>query len=154
MESVQAFLWTLFALVTAQTFEEAVFQMYLSTFRDTMGKAALERASSQSLISITKELDSFKSRGKLTTGLDMETLWSVARPPSVSSYGTLEAVMQLRQFADVFDGMVWHMRAPLAELVVLQRGIKDALYLAINKDISIEPLIAVSVMQHFEYYFN
>lgn len=117
--------------------------MHLSIFRDELSKLYVGNPSAQVLISIAKELNGFQAKGSLTTGFGMEFIWSVARPVTVSSYERLETVLQLRRFAHTFDKMVWRMKAPLSELAMLRRAVTEAVFLATNRSVPVEPLILV-----------
>jgi len=143
---MQAFLWTLFDTVISPEFEEAAFQMFLTIFREAVGQARSEDIATTPLLAISKELDGFKAKGKLTTGLSMESIWNFARPLTASSNKRLEAVLQLQQFAKDFDNIVWRIKAPLLELVDLRKAIIQALSLAITEDLTVEPLLAVRLL--------
>lgn len=143
MQKIQALVWTLFKTVTSAEFEEATFQMFLTIFREAVGRARVQEDTTTPLIAISKELDGFKAKSRLTTGLGMESIWNLARPITASSNERLAAVLQLQQFAKSFDNMVWRMKAPLLELADLRGAIIQALSLATMEDLTVESLLAV-----------
>jgi hypothetical protein len=61
------------------------------------------------------------------TGLSMEKLWASFKPTVPSSAGHLQALSQMRDLADRFDGIIWRVRAPIDLITSLRGSVAKAL---------------------------
>ena len=100
------------------------FQIYLA-----IGRALVARITSfEGLRNIAQKLDrgldAFNSL-QLKTGLSMELLWTVFRPPSAGSVKQLEARLLIEELADWFDCWKWKSSLSIDKLGSLQQSLVD-----------------------------
>lgn len=134
----------MFDLVSSTTFNEAIFQVYLSIGQRMLSDSTPNTTEIQLFNHINKQFEGFHAQTKMLTGLSMETIWNICHPPIVPTLRQLEEIWQLERIADQFDELVWKMKAPLADLHTLRRSITKAFELARQQEVDIQALTKVS----------
>ena len=144
LASFTTFWWNLFSLVSSHTFNEAIFQVYLSKGQRLLSSSAAVHSMPQLCNQINKQFEGFHARTRMSTGLSMEIIWSICHPPIVPTMKRLEDIWQLERVADTFDNLIWMMKAPIGNLLILQRSMVETLDLARQQDTDVHTLIKVS----------
>lgn len=112
--------WRTFTFVTGVSFEEARFQAHLKQGIDTLQSTADNSDNERGLQMITSVIgniqDAFTVGFKLSTGLSMETLWTLLRPAPVSDEATFSAIREMENLASRFDAIRWKSNASVADL--------------------------------------
>ncbi|KKY36409.1 putative midasin [Diaporthe ampelina] len=120
LRAVLHYWWRTFTFVTAASFEEARFQAHLKQGIDALQSAADGSNSERGLQVVTSIIgniqDAFTVGFKLTTGLSMETLWTLLRPTPVTDDFTFSAVQEMEKLASRFDAIRWKSNASVADL--------------------------------------
>ena len=113
----------MFDLGDSLDFEDDVFQVYLSLGRsiieNTRGEAVLEPF----VAAITQGLDYFNASWRLSTGLRMEALWAIFRPPTAADLQQLKAILQIEELADRFDALAWKSGMSIEQLYSIRKSI-------------------------------
>lgn len=119
-----------FTFVTAASFEEARFQAHLKQGIDVLQSTADGSNSERGLQVATSIIDNiqdaFTVGFKLTTGLSMETLWTLLRPAPVADDFTFSAVQEMEKLASRFDAIRWKSNASVADLSKAISSLADA----------------------------
>lgn len=109
-------------LTMSPDFDEGVFQAYLMVGRsivvDSGDKAQLRRLADK----FSDGLSAFNASWQLSTGLSMETLWRLLRPPLAKNIAQLECGLQVEKLADQFDTLKWTVGASIQELDSFRRS--------------------------------
>ncbi|RYO81486.1 hypothetical protein DL766_007274 [Monosporascus sp. MC13-8B] len=112
--------WATFTYLCEGQFEEARFQAHLNHVSKTLSTQllTLDEKEARDLISCVLDgLDEcFVGGFKLTTGLNMESLWSALRPRAITSSQLLERVGRMERLASRFDAFKWRSAARLSDL--------------------------------------
>ncbi|KAJ0116412.1 ATPase [Diaporthe amygdali] len=112
--------WRTFHFVTGASFEEAKFQAHLKQGIDALESTAANFNGQRGLQILTDVLDNiqdaFTVGFKLTTGLSMETLWTLLRPAPVTDQATFLAIREMEKLAIRFDAIRWRSNASVADL--------------------------------------
>ncbi|POS81428.1 ATPase [Diaporthe helianthi] len=120
LRAVLHFWWRTFTFVTGPSFEEARFQAHLKQGIDALQSTADCSESQRGLQVIASILDNiqdaFTVGFKLTTGLSMETLWTLLRPPPITDEATFSAISEMEKLASRFDAIRWKSNANFADL--------------------------------------
>lgn len=120
LRAVLHYWWRTFTFVTGTSFEEAKFQAHLKQGIDALQSTADTSESEQGLQVVTSVLkniqDAFTVGFKLTTGLSMETLWTLLRPAPVIDDLTFSAIQEMEKLASRFDAIRWKSNASVADL--------------------------------------
>lgn len=120
---VISYLWDIFDLTNSSEFEDGVFQTYLS-----IGRCIHERFTQCNEInSLAKMLDSelneFNVSWQLSTGLSMEILWHLFKPPLAKNLRQLESQTGAKYLANRFDAIKWSTGASVRDLDLLSWSI-------------------------------
>ncbi|KAI1757436.1 hypothetical protein F4782DRAFT_129646 [Xylaria castorea] len=101
-------------------FEEATFQAHLGHMSTNLNEHLLNigRGSAHQLVTdVAEGLNGYFLAGfKLSTGLEMESLWKLLRPMPVQNERVFEQLVHLENLATQFDQMKWKSIATPAEL--------------------------------------
>lgn len=120
LRAVLHYWWRTFTFVTGASFEEAKFQAHLKQGIDALQSTADSFGSERGLQVVTSVLvniqDAFTVGFKLTTGLSMETLWTLLRPAPVTDEATFTAIQEMEKLASRFDAIRWKSNAGVADL--------------------------------------
>lgn len=120
LRAVLHYWWRTFRFVTGASFEEAKFQAHLKQGIDALQSTADTSDSEPGLqvaTSVLKNIqDAFTVGFKLTTGLSMETLWTLLRPAPVPDDPTFSAIQAMEKLASRFDAIRWKSNASVADL--------------------------------------
>lgn len=120
LRAVLHYWWRTFNFVTGAAFEEARFQAHLKQGIDALQSTADITDSERGLQVVTSVLgniqDAFTVGFKLTTGLSMETLWTLLRPAPVTDEVTFSAICEMEKLASRFDAIRWKSNANVADL--------------------------------------
>jgi len=138
------FWWNMFDLVSSSTFNEAIFQVYLSIGQRMLSNSTTKATGFQLFTHINRQFEGFHAQTKMLTGLSMETIWNICHPPIVPTLKQLEEIWELERIADQFDELVWKMKAPIADLHTLRGSILKAFELARQQEVDIQALTKVS----------
>lgn len=116
---VISYLWDIFDLANSSDFEDGVFQTYLN-----IGRSIKERFTQYNEIkSLAKMLDSelneFNVSWQLSTGLSMEVLWHLFKPPLAKNLRQLESQTGAKNLANRFDAIKWSTGASIRDLDLL-----------------------------------
>ncbi|KAI9782381.1 MAG: hypothetical protein M1839_005254 [Geoglossum umbratile] len=113
--------WNTFELVKSTAFEDDTFQAHLSLWGGWLAACSKAGIPVKDTFAVSHALSKFNSSWQLTTGLSMEKLWVLFKPTVPSSASHLQALSQMRDLADRFDGITWRVRAPI-DLITSLRG--------------------------------
>lgn len=150
MGRVRAYWWNFLALVHAPSFDEAVFQVYLTLGQEALSSFEPTMPSSGSLLRALKgAVASFSASTKLTTGLSMERIWKKFRPQVPADYGRLQVLLRLEGLADRFDEDTWKFKASLSELCRIRNALSDAINLVLTEGVDAEGLLNVSAKEPY-----
>ncbi|KAJ9639422.1 AAA ATPase midasin [Coniosporium tulheliwenetii] len=142
LRRVRAYWWNFLALVHASSFDEAVFQVYLTLGQEALSSFEPTTPSSDSLLrALKKAIASFSASTKLTTGLSMQWMWDKFRPQVPADYGRLQVLLRLEGLADRFDESTWKVKAPLSELCRIREAFSDAINLVLTEGVDAEGLV-------------
>ncbi|RYP06172.1 hypothetical protein DL764_003321 [Monosporascus ibericus] len=112
--------WATFTYLCEEQFEEARFQAHLNHVSKTLSTqlSTLDEKEARDLVShVLGGLEEcFVGGFKLTTGLNMESLWSALRPRPITSSQQLERVGRMESLASRFDVFKWRSAARLSDL--------------------------------------
>lgn len=120
---VISYLQDIFDLTNSPEFDEGIFQTYLS-----IGRCISERASACNEVkSLAEKLDSelseFDLSWQLSTGLSMEVLWRLFKPPLAQNLRQLESRAGAKQLANRLDAIKWMTGASIRDLERLRWSI-------------------------------
>lgn len=104
-------------------FNDGVFQVYLSLGRFMIDNNRGATALQPFLAAIAHDLDYFNASWRLTTGLRMEALWAILRPPTAADLQQLKSIMQIEELADRFDALAWKSGMSIEQLYSMQKSI-------------------------------
>ncbi|KAG8161548.1 hypothetical protein KVR01_008535 [Diaporthe batatas] len=120
LRAVLHYWWRTLTFVTGASFEEARFQAHLKQGIDALQSTAGSSDSERGLQVITSILgniqDAFTVGFKLTTGLSMETLWTLLRPAAITDEAAFSAIGEMEKLASRFDAIRWKSNASVADL--------------------------------------
>lgn len=120
LRAVLHYWWRTFTFATGASFEEARFQAHLKQGIDALQSTANSSESERGLQVVTSVLsniqDAFTVGFKLTTGLSMETLWTLLRLAPVTDEATFSAIQEMEKLASRFDAIRWKSNASVADL--------------------------------------
>lgn len=109
-------------LAISPEFDESVFQAYLMVGRsivvDGSDKVQFRRLADE----LGNRLSTFNASWQLSTGLSMEILWKLLRPPLAKTIAQLECRLQVEKLADRFDTLKWTAGASIQELDSFRRS--------------------------------
>ncbi|RYP85297.1 hypothetical protein DL769_001028 [Monosporascus sp. CRB-8-3] len=112
--------WRTFTYLCEGQFEEARFRAHLNHVSKTLTTQllTLDEKEARDLVShVLGGLDEcFVGGFKLTTGLNMESLWSALKPSPITSSQLLERVGRMERLASRFDAFKWRSAACLSDL--------------------------------------
>ncbi|RYP78469.1 hypothetical protein DL770_006888 [Monosporascus sp. CRB-9-2] len=112
--------WATFTYLCEGQFEEPRFQAHLNHVSKTLSTQllTLDEKETRDLVShVLGGLDEcFVGGFKLTTGLNMESLWTALRPRPITSSQLLERVGRMERLASRFDMFKWRSAARLSDL--------------------------------------
>lgn len=97
------------------------------------------------------ELNEFSLAWQLSTGLSMETLWGLFRPPTAKNLEQLDFRVKVGQLANRFDAIKWMAGASIRDLNLL-RAIITTLHNAVDPT-GFENNESIRVGPHFNLYF-
>lgn len=105
------------------SFDDAAFQTY-----QRIGQSMIEGFIDNSIVqglatSLSNAFASLNESWRLTTGLSMEIIWELLRPPSVEHASLLELRFGTEQLADRFDALSWTTGASIEKLTALRGSI-------------------------------
>ena len=114
----------MFDLANSSSFDDGVFQVYLSLGRSLIvnikGEAALQHFSA----AMTHGLDYFNASWQLSTGLRMESLWAIFRPPHIATdLRQLKLILQIEELSDRFDALAWKSKLSIGQLYSMRKSI-------------------------------
>lgn len=139
---IQIFWWNLFALVTSSHFEEAIFQVYLSLGKIMIAETQKHGCTSVQMIEdIAEQFSSFSVTALPTTGLSMERIWPLFRPPTIATFDRMQELLQLEEMATTFDRLLWKVNVPITELISVRVSITNVLNLARTQYTSVNNLL-------------
>lgn len=104
---VVSYLQDMFELTNSPDFDEGVFQTYLSIGRCITAQASVCDEIKPLVEKLDSELSGFDLSWQLSTGLSMETLWRLFRPPLAKNLAQLESRIEAKQLANRFDAIKW-----------------------------------------------
>lgn len=120
LRAILHYWWRTFTFVSGASFEEARFQAHLKQGIDALQSIADGSDNERGLQVITGILsniqDAFTVGFKLSTGLSMETLWTLLRPAPVTDEATFSAIQEMEKLARRFDAIRWKSNASVADL--------------------------------------
>ncbi|KAI0413696.1 hypothetical protein F5X98DRAFT_378468 [Xylaria grammica] len=108
-----------FQYLIQSPFEEAIFQAHLSHMSTNLKSHMLpvDNNTRQLLIDVTNGLDECFTTGfKLSTGLEMESLWKLLRPIPIQNERVFEQLVRMENLAVQFDQVKWESTAAPADL--------------------------------------
>ncbi|RYP12079.1 hypothetical protein DL765_007494 [Monosporascus sp. GIB2] len=112
--------WATFTYLCEEQFEEARFRAHLNHVSETLSTQLLTVDEKEARDLISRVLDGldecFVGGFKLTTGLNMESLWSALRPRPITSSQLLERIGRMEHLASRFDAFKWRSAARLSDL--------------------------------------
>ncbi|KAJ4391331.1 AAA ATPase midasin [Gnomoniopsis smithogilvyi] len=112
--------WRTFSFVTTSSFEEARFQAHLKQgvdlFQGILDRLDGDHASVMMQSVLQNIQDAFTVGFKLTTGLEMETLWQLLRQTPIADEATFSAVSKMEKLSARFDAIKWKSNATVADL--------------------------------------
>ena len=122
--------WAIFDYLSEERFEEAHFQAHLSHVTKTLTaqlQSTVEKGARDLISLILGGLDDCFTTGfKLATGLDMERLWIILKPLSITNSRMLEHVGHMEWLATRFDTVKWRSAAHLPDLVSITESFTSA----------------------------
>lgn len=122
--------WRTFAFVTMSSFEEARFQAHLKQgvdlFQAVMSRVDQSHASSMVQNVLQNIHDAFTVGFRLTTGLEMETLWQLLRQTPIADEATFLAVQEMEKLSARFDAIKWRSNATVADLAKAISSLSEA----------------------------
>ncbi|KAI9787974.1 MAG: hypothetical protein M1835_002555 [Candelina submexicana] len=125
----------LFKLVSSDSYEDGTFQVFLSLGRGMLSDVSGFPNSVQILANeLSCQLNEFKARWQLTTGLSMDILWETLRPKTSSTLEKLHTVLRLEKLADDFDALIWRACPHLVNFSSIRQSISDAIRILILGD--------------------
>lgn len=132
-------------LSSQDAFDEARFQAYL-TFGTNMLQhplVPLQDSSDRELVALLlgQLQSSFNSGFELSTGLSMETLWHVLRPPPFHDKSVLDRSMELDRLAQRLDVVRWKANASMHDLCRAHKALEEASIIVRRKQSSADELV-------------
>ena len=119
-EEMTWYLRDIFDLAQMSSFNEAIFQVYLTLGRE-LSLRNHGAASSCALGNIlAMNLDRFKPSWALLTGTSMEILWHPLKPKTASSVSHLNQALWIEKLANRFDNALWRSGASINQIVSLR----------------------------------
>ena len=137
---IQDLWWNLFLLVEATGFDEAIYQAIISLWRESLSGQDTNEHSSL-VESQCQLLDRAFSTHRLSSGLEMDRLWSVLRPQTASTVEHLESMLRLEALADRFDSLIFRSQAPILQLAQVRNSFQNALVTASTNAVDSNPLV-------------
>ena len=104
---VVSYLQDIFDLANSLEFDESVFQTYLSIGRCITAQASLCDDIRPLAEKLDSELSEFNLSWQLSTGLSMEVLWRLFKPPLAKNITQLESRVLVKELANRFDAIKW-----------------------------------------------
>lgn len=130
LHSLLHYWWRTFQFTTTSSFEEARFQAHLRQGVDLFQNMAYHSGSdeaSQLLANVVHTIhEAFFVGFKLTTGLNMETLWQLLRPVPIADEATFSAVQAMGKLASRFDAIRWKCNANVVDLSTAIASLAEA----------------------------
>lgn len=154
LQGVLQIWWDTYSLATEGVFEEALFQAHLAITTEELSKLDANTSTvviksgqngARSLIQwVSTNLSrSFESGFKLSSGLQMESLWGLFRPPPISSLFMLQTLLELEKFAARFDSFRWKVSVSVPELVnVVSALVKTFSLISTSNQVDASSLVA------------
>lgn len=118
-----SFLHDIFDLGESPSFDDGVFQVYLGFGRTMIDKNRRETALQAFVAAIAHSLDYFNASWRLSTGLRMEALWTIFRPPTAADLQQLKAILQIEELANRFDALAWKSGMSIGQLHLLRKSV-------------------------------
>lgn len=81
-------------------------------------------------VTIKEQFDRISSTASRTTGLSMERMWQVYKPTVPKTFAQLLGLQRLLSLAKNFGGLMWSIRAPVANIAAVQSLLRRA-YIAV-----------------------
>ncbi|KAI1174155.1 hypothetical protein F4777DRAFT_406432 [Nemania sp. FL0916] len=112
-----------FGYLVQPSFDEAIFQAHLGHMTTNFHNHSLnvgQGSTSQLITNLSEGLNEcFIAGFKLSTGLEMESLWKFLRPIPIEDELVLEQLVNMENLAAQFDQVKWKSAAPAAELATI-----------------------------------
>lgn len=120
LRAVTHYWWRTFTFATISSFEEARFQAHLKQGVDLF-QALSNRLDEDNALTMVKSVlqniqDAFTVGFRLTTGLEMETLWQLLRQTPLADEATFSAVQEMEKLSARFDAIKWKSNATVTDL--------------------------------------
>ena len=123
MENVLFYAGDLADITECSPFDEAAFQTF-QTIGQSIVDDFIDRPSCKGLAaSFSAALGLFGDAWRLASGLSMEIIWGLFRPPSVENPSLLELRCGTKALSDSFDALSWTFGASIQELYALRDSI-------------------------------
>ena len=120
-----SYLQDMFDLTNSLDFDAGIFQTYLNIGRCITAQASLCDESKSLAEKLNSELSEFNLSWQLSTGLSMEVLWLLFKPPLAKNLTQLESRAAAKQLANRFGAIQWTTGASVRELERLRCSIID-----------------------------
>jgi midasin len=143
LNQVLSLWWNMFEFVHSNAFDDSIFQVHLSAWKDWLLSCSEGAIPPQLTQTALEALDMFKSAWQLSTGLYMEKLWKLLKPTVPSSTDQFQALSRMRKLAVRFDAVIWKSRAPIEMITSIRRSIANALETILRTDPDCTALLKV-----------
>lgn len=120
-----SYLQDMFDLTNSPDFDAGIFQTYLGIGRCITAQASLCDENKSLAEKLNSELREFNLSWQLSTGLSMEVLWLLFKPPLAKNLRQLECRAAAKQLANRFGVIQWTTGASIRELERLRGSIID-----------------------------
>lgn len=98
------------------SFEEAVFQVYLSLGQSMLADLHWNAIAKDLIEGMRKGLNGLTPLWQLHSGQSMDLIWSRIRPPVATTLENLEQTLLAERLAERFDALIWTSDVPLERL--------------------------------------
>ncbi|CAO2651483.1 Nn.00g040530.m01.CDS01 [Neocucurbitaria sp. VM-36] len=143
LKPLRTLFWRFLALATGTTFNRAMFQTYLKMLTSVVPTTRLDSTSLMQDISTTlsKQVAVFGAEVQLTTGMGMERIWRMFKPPISKSQAQFKAVLELENLADRLDVVMWKSNLRVEEMVQIRERIASSLDIVRKDQVDARELI-------------
>lgn len=113
--NILSYLGDMADIAISPDFNEGAFQAYLRIGR-SIATPDGDNISLRLANELKTKLRIFDASWELRTGLSMEIIWELFRPPLAQNIAQLENFLEIEQLADRFDTLKWKVGASVKEL--------------------------------------
>ena len=125
IEEMVLFVRDLFGLAQMVSFDEAIFQVYLSQARSLLLRSQAVNSLHPLANTLITHLETFRTSWSLSTGTSMENLWQIFRSESATTMSHLEHIMRVEILADRFDDIARCLGASTQRIATLRHALVE-----------------------------